>query len=110
MAGDPQNQQYVTPPFGMGNIASTGASGNPSADPSSNSAVLESGVVVSVVNQSSQVAPDTTPVYVGDTAAQSYGPVPRDGDPMTGLPTSFLTDTGAGEGHVTGNTYPGDRP
>jgi hypothetical protein len=109
MAGDPHNQQYVTPPFGMSpGIASTGSSGQPAADPDLDSAALMSGVVVSVPGQSSQVAPDTTTVHLGDTASASYGPVPPDGDPLTGLGEAFLNATGAGEGHVA-TSHPGSR-
>ena len=85
---------------------STGAAGNPSALPSENSPVLESGVVVSVPGQSSQVQPDVATVYVGDTAAASFGPTPPDGDPLTGLVADFLNSTGAGAGHVAGPGNP----
>ena len=85
---------------------STGAAGNPTALPSQDSSTLASGVVVSVPGQSSQVAPDTAVVHVGDTAAPSYGPTPPDGDPLTGLVESFLNSTGAGAGHVAGPGNP----
>ena len=88
---------------GMGGVDpapfySTGAAGNPVALPSENAPTLASGVVVSVPGQSSQVQPDVATVYVGDTAAASFGPTPPSGDPLTGLPGSFLNDTGAGQG------------
>ena len=85
---------------------STGAAGNPTALPSLDSAVLESGVPVSVVGQSSQVAPDLATVHLGDTASASFGPTPPDGDPLTGLVADFLNSTGAGAGHVTGPGNP----
>ena len=88
----------------------TGSSGNPTADPASDSADLMTGVVISVPGQSSQVTPDTAVVHLGDTAAASFGPVPVGGDPLTGISAADLTSTGAGSGDVVGNSYPGDRP
>ena len=64
---------------------STGAAGNPSALPGLNAPELASGVVVSVVGQSSQVMPDRAAVTVGDTAGASYGPIPPGGDPLSGI-------------------------
>jgi hypothetical protein len=112
MGADAQNGQYGSVSlFGQDSApyASTGSSGQPTADPNIDSAVLASGVVVSVPGQSAQVAPDLATVHFGDTAAASYGPVPRDGDPLTGLPESFLTATGAGQGSVH-TSHPGARP
>ena len=79
---------------------STGAGGSPSALPGLNAPELASGVVVSVVGQSSQVMPGRAAVTVGDTAGASYGPVPPGGDPLTGISGAALTSTGSGEGHT----------
>ena len=87
-------------------IHGTRPSGSPSALATENAPVLESGVVVSVPGQSSQVQPDVATVYVGDTAAASFGPTPPDGDPLTGLVADFLNSTGAGAGHVAGPGNP----
>ena len=81
---------------------STGAGGDPTALPDQNAAVLESGVVVSVPGQSSQVAPDTTAVHLGDTASASFGPIPPGGDPLTGISAADLTSTGRGHGSQHG--------
>ncbi len=63
--------------------------------------MLESGVVGAVPSsQSSQVQPDVATVYVGDTAVASYGPVPPDGDPLTGSGGEFPELDWRWPGHV----------
>ena len=103
----PNSDALVSAFPGVSNPAayySTGAGGSPTALPSDNAPVLESGVVVSVPGQSSQVTPDMTTVHLGDTAGASFGPTPPGGDPLTGLSVADLTSTGAGAGH--GDHFP----
>lgn len=76
----------------------TGASGDPTALPDETAPVLMAGVRISTPYQSSQIPATEVVVSVADTAAQSAGPIPPSGDPMTGLSVAALTSTGAGQG------------
>lgn len=113
MAGDPQNQQYVNPPFGMSKaIASTGAAGSPTVQdspPGMGGGSVIASPVISAPFGSSQLPAnlDRLPVTQGDTCSlSSDSPVPSSGDPLTGVSLADITETGAGQGH----THYGTRP
>ena len=102
MSGDPQNGQYIDPPFGMSTaIASTGAPGSAVPGPEVTAGPVIARPAISMPFTSSQVPENmpTVPVTSGDTCSMSSdAPVPAAGD-WTGVPQAFIDGTGAGEGH-----------
>jgi hypothetical protein len=109
MSDESTNSQYSSPPFGISQgVASTNAPGTEGISASTSAPALQSGVVVSVPGQSSQVEPDRATVSLGDTLGMaSDSVVPRDtGDPLSGLSWNQVSETGAGMGH-TMTRHPG---
>ena len=104
----------VTSLFGADVPAGTGAPGSATNPDTTVGAVISSPVVSNPFG-SSQAAENMprVPVTTGDTCSlSSDAPVPPSGDPLTGLPLSFIAATGAGDGSAGHHNHPnaGGRP